>query len=242
MRKFTLKTTAGKADFTKRIVWGLEIIFCLGCMIYSFCIAAWSQALGCAATMLLVSLPMLFEKLTKRRMDPVFFICCSLYALGPMMGDVFLLYYITPWWDKLLHFIGGVVFAILAVFLLNLLNRKNTAITCAVFALCFSMAISVVWEFCEFGMDSIAGTDAQHDTIVSSIHSYLLGDKPDEITRIDHIQKTVINDTEIEGYIDIGLHDTMTDMLYESLGALVFSSIFLFRNSGKRKARADAGG
>lgn len=242
MRACSFKTAGKRNALIKRIVWGLDVLFCLCCMIYSLCISEYSQAAGCAATILLVCLPGLFERLAKRPLNPLLYFCCSLYALGPMIGEVFLLYYVTPWWDKLLHFIGGIVFAWAGVILLNLFNRKNTAVACAVFALCFSVAVSAVWEFCEFGMDTLIGTDAQHDTVIFSIHSYLLGDRINEVSSIEDIQKTVINGTEIDGYLDIGLYDTMTDMLFESLGALIFSAGFLLAGrTGKKKTESSPG-
>lgn len=223
-----------KAGPLKRILWALEMLFCTCCVIYSVCTSQYPQALGCAASVFLVSLPTLFEKLTKEQMKPVVFICFSIYALGPMIGDVFQLYYVTSWWDKLLHFVGGIVFAWFGAFLSGLIDRKNTVLTRAALALCFSIALSAVWEFAEFGMDCIFGTDAQHDTVVTSIHSYLLGDEKNKVSSIDDIRKTVINGTEIDGYIDIGLYDTMTDMIFETVGALAFSAVYLLRekNSG----------
>lgn len=233
---------AAKLPRIKTGIWILEILFCLGCLIYSLCISAYAQAIGCAATMLLVSLPILAEKLFKQRLQLPFFIFCSLYALGPMMGDVFLLYYTTAWWDELLHFIGGIVFAILGVALLRRMNPKNTALLCAIFALCFSVTVAAVWEFCEYGMDRLAGTDAQQDTIVHEINSYLLGDQIDAVEHMKDIRQTVVDGRKIEGYIDIGLHDTMTDMLFETLGALTFSTAFLYITGRKKKTEKNATG
>ncbi len=223
----TIVKKATKLPRIKIGIWILEILFCLGCLIYSLCISDYAQAMGCAATMLLVTLPFLAEKLFRQRLPLFFFIFCSLYALGPMMGDVFLLYYTTAWWDVLLHFIGGIVFAILGVALLRRMNPKNTVLLCAIFALCFSITVAAVWEFCEYGMDRLAGTDTQQDTIVHEIHSCLLSDQIDTVEHMKDVRQTVIDGRQIDGYIDIGLHDTMTDMLFETLGALIFSAAFL---------------
>ncbi len=229
-----------ETDLIRRIVWLLDIFFCLGCLIYSLGVSVW-HVIACAATVVLVSLPLLFERLFKIRLSLGFFVCCSLYALGPMIGEVFRLYYVTSWWDELLHLIGGIVFARIGLILLGFLNRKSTTALCVVFALCFSMAVSVVWEICEYGMDSIAGTDAQQDEIVTSIHSYRLGGEAGLVGDIDPVESTVINGpngTRIDGYLDIGLHDTMGDLLFETLGAVAFAGHFLYRERRKTKRAA----
>lgn len=166
----------------------------------------------------------------KCRINTLFSLFCIVYALGSLFGDVFQLYYTTMWWDKLLHFTGGVVFAMLGVFLPQLLDRKKTSVLlCAVFALCFSMTVSVCWEFCEYGMDQLASTDAQHSSIIYDVNSYLLGDEENEIGSIENIKEVTVNGETLplDGYLDIGLNDTMTDMLWEGFGALIYAVIFM---------------
>ena len=189
------------------------------------------KVLMCIFTIGLLMLPFTASKLFKFEMNPIFFVFCELYAIGPMLGHVFNLYYYTTWWDDLLHTAGGVVFAIFGVYVAKFLNKNGepSLLMKAVFALCFSMAISVAWEFIEYGCDSLFGTDMQNDTIVSFIHSYLLGGETAQTGAIDGITEVVINGQPLglNGYLDIGLHDTMHDMLVETLGAVVFTVIYL---------------
>lgn len=190
-----------------------------------------SKILMCVCTMIFLSLPYLAIKLFNMEMHLAFFIFCELYAIGPMLGHVYNLYYLTDWWDDILHTAAGVVFAIFGVFFANLMNKNNktSLILQAVFALCFSMAIAVAWEFFEYGCDCFLGTDMQNDTVVNYIHSYVIGGDLAQMGSIEEITEVLINGKPlgVNGYLDIGLHDTMHDMLVETLGATVYFIIFL---------------
>ena len=180
------------------------------------------------ATLLLAALPMLLEKLFHCRISLPVYIFALAYAIGPMLGHCWKLYYTIPVWDKLLHISGGVMFAILGAFFFDKLAQgKQKLITGALFALCFSMAIAVLWEFCEFGADTFLGMDMQDDTIVYGLTSYLLGDAVGITGSIENIQSVAVNGIALPGYIDIGLIDSMLDMLLESLGALVTCLLLL---------------
>ena len=54
--------------------------------------------------------------------------------------------------------------------------------------------------------------------------SYLLGGKTGEVGRIEGIKDVIVNGESLGmgGYIDIGLMDTMTDLLVGTAGATVF--------------------
>ena len=179
-------------------------------------------------TLLLVLLPMLLEKLFRCRICLPVYIFALAYAIGPMLGHCWKLYYTVPVWDKLLHISGGVMFAILGAYFFDLLTKsKELPAVRTIFALCFSMAIAVLWEFCEFGADTFLGMDMQDDTIVYGLTSYLLGDAVGITGSIENIQSVVVNGIALPVYIDIGLIDSMLDMLLESLGALVTCLLLL---------------
>jgi hypothetical protein len=183
-------------------------------------------------TLLLVLLPMFLEKVFCCRLSPSMYLFALAYALGPMLGHCWKLYYTVPGWDKLLHTCGGVMFAILGAYFFDLL-AKNKAFSAAriVFALCFSIAVAVLWEFFEFGADQFLGMDMQQDTIVYSLTSYLLGDAPGITGSIPTIHAVTVNSAPLPGYIDIGLIDTMLDMLLETLGAIV-TCVILWLDKG----------
>ena len=181
-------------------------------------------------TLVLILIPEGIERLFHCRISQGMYLTAVLYAIGPMLGHCNNLYYTIPFWDKLLHILGGVMFVFLGVFLFELLggDQKKWAL-CCVFALCFSLAVSVLWEFYEFGSDNIFGTDTQDDCIIHSITSHMLSPNMGEVGRITDIQQVTLNGKPLNlgGYLDIGLINTMMDMLLESLGAAMTTVILL---------------
>lgn len=185
-------------------------------------------------TLGMLLLPGIVERMVKRRLLMPAYLLGLFYALGPMLGHCLNLYFILPWWDKLLHTLGGVVFAILGVLLFeNFAGTRSVRMT-AVFALCFSMAVSVGWEFYEYGADTLFGTDMQQDRVIHQINSYRLSSQVGEVGTLEGIHAVQVNGEPLpfDGYLDIGLHDTMGDMLLETLGALLVAVIHI-RTKGK---------
>ncbi len=193
------------------------------------------------ATLLLVALPMLMEKLFHCRISLPVYIFALAYAVGAMLGHCWKLYHTVPVWDKLLHISGGVMFTIVGAFVFDRLAQgRQKPITGAIFALCFSIAVAAIWEFVEFGADRLLGMDMQNDMVITHITSYLLGDEIGITGSIENIQSVVVNGTALPGYIDIGLIDSMLDMILESLGALI-TCLLLLLDKGKHPLIQDRG-
>ena len=191
------------------------------------------RILTALATVFLVLLPDITEKMFDCRISlPVYIFAC-LYALGPMMGKCLNFYYTVYGWDKLLHISGGVMFAFFGVFLFERLagRRRETMVIAAIFGLCFSIAVSAVWEFFEFGHDVLLGGDMQMDTVIHEMHSYMLSDMVGESGELKEIKNVTVNGKPlpVDGYIDIGLIDTMKDMILESVGALAVAVIYIMK-------------
>ena len=168
-----------------------------------------------------------------------------IYA-AEILGEVRSYYTIYPFWDTMLHTLNGFLAAAIGFSLVDLLNRNKkltfelSPFFMAIVAFCFSMTIGVLWEFFECIMDVFVGFDMQKDTIVTSIHSVLLHPEGlNKVVNIENIQSTIVNgqDLGIQGYLDIGLLDTMKDLFVNFIGAVVFSIIgyFYVRNRGKGK-------
>ena len=148
-----------------------------------------------------------------------------------ILGDVNRFYVTVPHFDTILHTMNGFLCAAVGFALLDIMDRKSkkidvTPLLIAVVAFCFSMTIGVLWEFFEYGGDQIFVADMQKDTIVSSFST----SKIDESKRIyitDIVQteiKTKSGETYVikDGYLDIGINDTMKDLLVNMVGAIVF--------------------
>lgn len=92
------------------------------------------------------------------------------------------------------------------------------------------MTVGVVWEFFEYGMDTIFKLDMQKDKYVETINTVTTDtEKKNNVIRYKDIEYTIIYDKEdneiakFDNYLDIGLHDTMKDLIVNFIGAFIYS-------------------
>ena len=161
-----------------------------------------------------------------------------------ILGEISEFYLIFPFWDTMLHTMNGFLAAAIGFSMVDLLNRSDKVLFqlspmfTAIVALCFSMTIGVVWEFFEFAMDQLGGFDMQKDTVIHTISSVALNSQGKNVpVVISGIQEVMVNGQELGlgGYLDIGLLDTMEDLIVNFIGAVVFSvfGYFYVKNRGK---------
>ena len=167
--------------------------------------------------------------------------------LGELEG-----YFITyPNWDTMLHTINGFLAAAVGFSMVLLLNENDkltfdlSPFFLAMVAFCFSMTIGVLWEFFEFGMDWFFHSDMQRDTVVNAIYSASLDPtRSNRVVAVQGIYDVVINGESLGmgGYLDIGLIDTMKDLLVNFVGAVVFyvTGFFYARSKGKKRTPAQS--
>lgn len=217
------------AKITRWCAWGIGEAFCIATVVYLCVTKDFSKLSGCFFSMALLFVAFLATKLFRFELNDVFFVFVEFYAITPVFGHAYKFYYDVFWWDSFMHLTGGVVFAIFGVFFAKWLNKggKSNLLMRAIFALCFSMSVAVAWEFVEYASDTFFHSDMQKDTYVDTFYSYLLGDQSDELGALKDIDSVVVNGEPLKGYIDIGLIDTMSDLLIETTGAVIFTIWFL---------------
>ncbi|MBQ8291178.1 MAG: hypothetical protein IJX88_01530 [Clostridia bacterium] len=224
------------------------LLFCLGSLVWC-CIGLakgreLSTVLTCIASIALLFIPELSQKLFRFKMSTLVYLLILIYAVTPTLGHSYEWYTKVKGWDKFMHTTGGIVFAMFGAYLPKLFCKKEECNlwVCILFGFCFSIMISVLWEFYEYFCDTFLGKDMQKDTILSIIHSYKISDNPISIIGSQNGITGVIVETvngqvtlPVNGYLDIGLVDTMHDMLVETLGALVYCVAYII-DKGKYTA------
>ena len=103
----------------------------------------------------------------------------------------------------------------------------------AIVAFCFSMTIGVLWEFYEYAGDRLFVLDMQKDTVIREFNSVSLDETQNNIAiQVKDIADVAVIHSDgsserlgLGGYLDVGIHDTMKDLLVNMAGAVVFSSI-----------------
>jgi uncharacterized membrane protein YjdF len=127
----------------------------------------------------------------------------------------------TTWFDVVMHFLAGLASAVFAYDFAVIIQRKKgqCAVTlAAIFSLMFALTIAVGWEFYEFLMDTLHGTNLQlakegAETAIFDLSKY-------------HNEY---------GYL--ALVDTITDMMTNTVGGIVgmvFMIILRTRNKNEK--------
>ncbi len=162
-----------------------------------------------------------------------------------ILGEINAFYIKIPIWDTMLHTTNGFLMAAIGFALIDLFNRsekfsvKMSPYFVAFVAFCFSMTVGVVWEFFEFSMDWFFHTDMQKDWILPTISSVKLdpagANHPIKVT----VESLVVNGEEwnLGGYLDVGIVDTMKDLMVNFVGAVVFSAIGIVYLKQRGKGR-----
>ncbi len=160
-----------------------------------------------------------------------------------ILGEIQEYYLIFPFWDTMLHTLNGFLMAAIGIAMVDILNRSRkfkvrlSPAFVAVVAFCFSMTIGVLWEFFEYGMDCFFHMDMQKDPVISAVTSVMLTPEGRNAAVTVPIESVVINGEPWAGYLDIGLHDTMKDLLVNFVGAVLFSLIGMLYIMGRGKGK-----
>ncbi len=196
----------------------------------------------CGLTLILFLVPTMVERRMKIELPNTLEIIILLFIFAAeILGEIQSFYTVYKGWDTILHTLNGFLAAAVGFSLVDVFNRHEkfslslSPLFMAIVAFCFSMTIGVLWEFFEWGMDVFFLLDMQKDTIVNTIATVNLdpagGTRPVIISGITDVI-LVTGQGEIPlglgGYLDIGIMDTMKDMLVNLIGAVVFSVVGYF--------------
>ncbi|MBQ8837429.1 MAG: hypothetical protein IJ002_08005 [Clostridia bacterium] len=211
---------------------------------------SYESAMLCVFTLILFLLPAFVQKTFKVELPTALEIIVLVFIFAAeILGELAEYYVKIPIWDTMLHITTGFLAAAMGLSLIDLLNRsdrfnfKLSPFFVAMVSFCFSMTIGVLWEFFEFGADCLLRTDMQKDMVLDYISSVALNPngKNDPVI-IDGIIDVVINGESlgVGGYLDIGLFDTMKDLIVNFIGAAVFSVIGYFYSKYKGKSKGSS--
>lgn len=224
---------SGTTTATVYIILRVLVIICMIREIFSGNIF---NALLCVISLILFLLPFFIEK--KFKIDLPVALEVMIFAFifsAEILGEINNFYGIFKNFDTILHTINGFLSASVGFSLIYLLNENIESFNLSplfvsIVAFCFSMTIGVMWEFFEYGMDKCFNFDMQKDRYIYKINTVELNpENKNEIVTIDDINYTIIYDengkelTKIDGYLDIGLHDTIKDLWVNFIGAFIYS-------------------
>ncbi len=140
-----------------------------------------------------------------------------------VLGQIYHFYTRVPIFDIIIHTYSSFVISYIALIIIK--KHKLPKIITILFIFSFAMMCESIWEIFEFGTDHLLKTDMQKDTIINEITSCYLSEDKDTPTTIV-VDNVVVNNISFtdkyNGYLDIGLYDTISDMSCALVGALIF--------------------
>lgn len=140
-----------------------------------------------------------------------------------VLGQIYHFYTRVPIFDIIIHTYSSFVISYIALIIIK--KHKLPKIITILFIFSFAMMCESIWEIFEFGTDYLLKTDMQKDTIINEITSCYLSEDKDTPTTIV-VDNVVVNNISFtdkyNGYLDIGLYDTISDMSCALVGALIF--------------------
>ncbi|MBR3043649.1 MAG: hypothetical protein IKI45_04105 [Oscillospiraceae bacterium] len=235
------------------IVWSVLRLLVIGVAVRSVFMQQWERFFTCLLTLILFMAPSFVERRLHIKLPTALEITVLIFIFcAEVLGEIACFYIKYPLWDTMLHTVNGFLFAAFGFCLVDLLN-ENRSIKfrlspnfLALVAFCFSMTIGIFWEFFEFTMDHLFALDMQKDTVLAAFQSVTLDETRQNIpVAVQDITRTVIETADgakyvIDGYLDIGLTDTLKDLFVNFIGAAVFSLLgrIYVRQRGKNSIAA----
>ena len=252
--KNSVKTEKRNISKKTMVLYIVLRVLVVAVMIREFVLGNYSHVFTCILTLVLFFIPVIVDRKFNIQMPSVLEAIILLFIFAAeILGEINEYYLVFPYWDIMLHTINGFIMAAIGFAMIDILNNSPrvainmSPLFVAVTSFCFSMTIGVIWEFFERAMDAFFMFDMQKDTITDIISTvYLHPDGRNVPVVVNDITQTVIsgvmNGTAQDivipgGYLDIGLNDTMQDLLVNCIGAGVFSVIggFFIKLRGRGK-------
>lgn len=222
-----------KSKFTVYLLLRGLIILCL---ILQLIRKEYENAALCILSLILLFLPFIIEHRLKVDLPNTMEIIIMVFVFSAeILGEINNFYGIIPFWDTMLHTLNGFLMAAIGFSLFDILNKHLKSINLSpiflcLFSFCFSMTIGVIWEFYEYGVDKTIHFDMQKDEYINEIHTVTLDPtQSNKVITIDDINYTILYDqnnnqlVRLNGYLDIGLNDTMKDLIVNFIGAIIFN-------------------
>ena len=240
-----------KAELTAYILLrGIVLIV----LIFELVSRQWFNVFLCTLTLVLFMIPTIVERHLQLELPgPLEIVILCFIFSSAILGEIAEFYLKIPGWDTLLHTLNGFLMAAIGFSLIDLLNRSPrfhislSPFFVAFVAFCFSMTTGILWEFVEYAIDHLFRMDMQKDFLVSSISSVTLNPEGVNVpvvlrdiqsTAVFYEEAGVLREMVIPGgYLDIGLVDTMKDLLVNCVGAILFSviGVVYLRHRGRGK-------
>jgi len=237
MKKWFNKLKKISADYSKTTMSVYLVIKILIILLLLKIITSneFSSILLCIVVFFLLDLPFYLSKKLKIKIPNGLMIYSFIYLFfTQILGEVCHFYQLVPHWDSFVHFLNGFLSSSIGFSLIMLLNSRRmmfklSTLFVIITTICFASTVGLTWEILEYIADSVLKIDSQNDFYISEINTITLDPKKEgNIISIKNISYTILYDKndnqliKLDGYLDIGLNDTMKDLIVNTLGTITF--------------------
>lgn len=180
----------------------------------------WTAIFVCIFNFLLFYVADLFKE--KLNYGDFFQLLVYLFLISSLLGgEVYFLYAKVWYFDIILHILSSFLVSGLCFYSVKFFKSSICSEILIIFIFSFAMMVAALWEITEFSLDRLFGIDMQKDTIITEINSVLLSEDGKTVIN-KKISSMNIGEYTVKGYIDIGLYDTIDDMVCAILGSFLF--------------------
>lgn len=239
-----------KKDKKTLIVYFVLRVLIIMCMIREIMLGNIQNVFLCVLSLILFLIPGFIENKFKIEFPSLLERMVYIFIFSAeILGEINNFYGHIEIWDTILHVTNGFLCASIGFSLVYILNNKISTFKISAFfvalvSFCFSMTVGVSWEIFEYAADNLLNKDMQKDTYVDSIRTVQTDPEFDNnVIEYNNIEYTVLYDENnneilrIDNYLDIGIHDTMEDLIVNFIGAFVYSvfGYLYLKNNSKYK-------
>ncbi len=216
-----------KDDVAVLIVELIYVLLCIGSGIYFAILGRVQNTAMSFFFPVIVLAACIFEWKANVRGGVLFYIVFLAMCSSNILGNGYSLYVrFFPYFDKIMHTLSGIAFTCFGYMLVKMMihgdDGKKFA-CCLFFGIVFAMAVAAVWEVYEYFVSEVLLDDMQTNYIV------------DTIDYENYIVSTIINFQDgtsitVDGYIDIGLFDTLQDITVCLIGGSITVVLLVLDN------------
>jgi hypothetical protein len=151
----------------------------IGAALFAVYEASWISLFVAIVTFVLTFAPQMFEQYYQVRVPVSFTSAIIVFTYATLfLGEVGDFYERYWWWDVALHAGAAIGLGLMGfVFIFILFKGDKYAAppwAMAWFAFCFALSLGVIWEYFEFGMDQIFGTNMQKSGLIDTMYDLIV--------------------------------------------------------------------
>ena len=150
----------------------------------------------CIFLTLPIFIPTILKKLKVSINDTIEKMYLILIFLSGTLGRIYRIYYITNWYDTLVHGISGILLFIFAQIILKHYKKNKNTLFNIIFGITLTLSLGTIWELTEYNIDQIFKTNMQsiETGVNDTMKDLSVAGTTSMITGIIYFQKKFSND------------------------------------------------